>query len=92
MSVVPNPQFNFDSLTFCPTSKGTFSPAGIKVLLVGSAFTNDAEASSNRKSEIKKSRKVGFGVEESEAALDRWFLLLLVVVAIAYLFVSGSMT
>lgn len=95
---MPNPQFNFDSLTLCPTSKGTFPPIGIKVLLVGSAVANDAKASSNRSSETITSREVGFDlgdrVEDSVVAFDCLSLLLLLIVVIVVwcLFVACSMT
>lgn len=98
MSVTPNPQFNFDSLTLCPTSKGTFPPIGIKVLLVGRAVTNDTKASSNRRSETKTSREVSFDrgdrVEDGVVEFDRLSLLLLPIVAIVVLclFVACSMT
>lgn len=67
------------------------------MLLVGSAVANDAKASSNRRSEINKSRKVDFGrvdrVEDGVFALDRQLLFLLVVVVdVVCLFVSCSMT
>lgn len=95
MSVMPNPQFNFDSLTLCPTSKGTFPPIGIKVLLVGSAVANDAKASSNRRSETKTSREFGFDrVKDGVVEFDCLYLLLLltVVIVVSCLFVAFSMT
>src|SRR5690349_21046925 len=98
MSITPNPQLNFDSLTLSPTSKGTFPPIGIKVLLVGRAVTNDTKASSNRRSETKTSREVSFDrgdrVEDGVVEFDRLSLLLLPIVAIVVLclFVACSMT